>query len=195
MSSTPRTLELLPQVRAGDGEATRELSDLLYGDLRRLAQAAIVRASGPSSIQATELVHEAFLRLSGSDGIDWQSRAHFLAVAAKAMRQVLIDRARRKGAAKRGDGDRLVTLETGLDDVASTSDPVDVLDLESSLERLQEVDPRGAEVIVCRHFGGMQVDEIGEVLGVSRHTVTRSLRAARAWLVKELNAGPAPASS
>ncbi|MEM7245625.1 MAG: ECF-type sigma factor [Acidobacteriota bacterium] len=188
MASTPRTLELLPQVRAGDGEATRELSDLLYGDLRRLAQAAIGRASGPSSIQATELVHEVFLRLSGSAGIDWQSRAHFLAVAAKAMRQVLIDRARRKGAAKRGDGDRPVTLQGGLD-VASTSDPVDVLDLESSLERLQEIDPRGAEVVVCRLFGGMQVDEIGEVLGVSRHTVTRSLRTARAWLVRELSAG------
>lgn len=185
MAFISRGLELLEQARQGDGEATRELADVLYADLRRLARAALGRASSPPSIQATELVHEAFLRLAGGADVDWQSRAHFLAVAARAMRQVLIDRARKRGTHKRGGGQVPITVRESLD-LAPPSQAVDVLDLEDALNRLQALDPRGAEVVVCRLFAGMQAAEIGETMGVSRRTVDRTYRTARAWLVREL---------
>ncbi|MEM7244442.1 MAG: ECF-type sigma factor [Acidobacteriota bacterium] len=188
MSDGPITLELLQRTRAGDGDATRKLSELLYADLRRLAQAALGTPSSPPSIQATELVHEVYLRLARSAGDDWQNRAHFLAVAAKAMRQVLIDRARARQADKRGQGVKPLTLGGGGLEPSTEEHPMDVLDLESALERLAEFDARGADIVVCRLFAGMEVNEIAEALGVSRYTVSRSLHTARTWLARELDA-------
>ena len=190
MSSSEQRAEaavsLLAGVRRGDAGATEELTETLYAELRRLAQYALSSGRKPPSLQATELVHEAWLRIAGGRELDVNSRAHFLAVAAKVMRHVLIDRARRRGRLKRGAAATAVTLDT---DVHGVRGSVGVIELEASLSRLSDVDPRAAEVVTYRVFGGMRGGEVATVMKLSRATVDRSYRAGRAWLTRELGHG------
>ncbi|MCP4203976.1 MAG: sigma-70 family RNA polymerase sigma factor [bacterium] len=180
----PETTQLLAQVRAGAPEAREELLGLVYEELRRIARGQLRRRNG-ASLVTTELVHEAFLKLYAGPGADAKDRAHFLALAATAMRQVLIDHFRARQAEKRGGGVEVATLETfhgaSLEDRGSM-----VVALHEALERLEGFDPRLARIVECRFFGGMTEDEIAEALSVSKRTVSREWRQAKAWLAREL---------
>jgi RNA polymerase sigma factor (TIGR02999 family) len=181
----PRELtELLLRWSRGEREALEALLPAVYHELRRAARAKLARERSGHSLQPTDLVHEAFMRLEGYERISWQNRAHFYAVAARVMRQVLIDRARKRRAVKRGGPERTVTLtDSGS---PTQSQDVDVLALHQALTRLGERDPRQCEVVELRYFGGLSQEEIAAVLGVSVPTVKRDWRVAKLWLRREL---------
>lgn len=182
----PETKQLLERARAGAPEAREELLRLVYQELRRIARGQLRRRKR-ASLVTTELVHEAFLKLYSGPGADAKDRAHFLALAATAMRQVLIDHFRARQAEKRGGGVEVATLDTfhgaSLEDRGGL-----VLAVHDALKRLDAFDARLAKVVECRFFGGMNEDEIGEALGVSKRTVSREWRQAKAWLARELAA-------
>jgi RNA polymerase sigma factor (TIGR02999 family) len=147
-----------------------------------------MRAQPPGhTLQATGLVHEAYLRLVNHQPAGWNGRGHFFAVAAKAMRSILVDHARARGAAKRGGGADPLTLE---DVEAVAEGEVPVLDLDEALSRLAQLDPRKGSLVELRYFGGLSIEETAEVLGLSPATVKREWRTARAWLRRELTADP-----
>jgi RNA polymerase sigma-70 factor (ECF subfamily) len=177
---------LLQSARAGDRTALDRVLPLLYDDLRRLARHQLAREHGSRTIQPTALVHEAYLKLAGS-APRAQNRAHMLAIAAHAMRQVLVDHARERRAAKRGPD----WVSTTLTDGVSTThlDPESLLALDDALDRL---DPRQRQVVECRFFAGLDDAEIAEALGVTTRTVRRDWVKARAWLNRWLNEVPAP---
>ena len=180
----PTAPALVTAARAGDDQAADALYDAVYDQLRRLARR--VRSGGtPETLNTTALVHEAYLKMA--DGSGYDDRAHFLGVAAKAMRHVVIDHVRRSRAEKRGGGAEVLPLRETL--VGEGADP-DLLALDEALERFARVDERGARVIECRFFGGLTIEETAATLGVSTPTVERSWRAARAWLVRELGRTP-----
>jgi RNA polymerase sigma factor (TIGR02999 family) len=163
----------------------------LYGTLRQLARSRLRLEAPGISLQATELVHEVYLRLWNAPGHTWESRGHFLAAAAEAMRRILVERARAKARIKRGgiDGQRprRVTLQEGdVLDFANDYDPVQVLAIDQALRRLEERDARAAKVVVLRFFGGLDVAETAEALRVSERTVMRDWTFGRAWLFDAL---------
>jgi RNA polymerase sigma factor (TIGR02999 family) len=165
-----------------------ELVSTLYDQLHRLAEAALRSERPDHTLSATALVHEAYLRLPEPGRVQWQDRGHFMAVASRVMRRVLVDHARRRSAAKRGGGER-VTLR---DDLAVVPDrTLEILCLDEALSRLEALDQRQARVVEMRFFSGLEVEEIGRVLGVSEATVKRDWRFARAWLLAELAESPA----
>ena len=169
----------------GDREALDRLFSLTYEELRRLAQS--VRRDDPgATLSPTALVNEAWLKLAGSPAVAHTSPLHFKRIAARAMRQVLVEAARRRNAHKRGGGAPVVTFDEALQDVPAGSD--DVLALDATLEEFAKVHPRQAMMVESRFFGGLDVGEIAELLGVSEATVLRDWRAAKAWLGKELRA-------
>lgn len=177
--------------RLGDGEpaAAADLLPLVYDDLRAAA-AAMLRQERPGhTLQPTALVHEAFMRLAGSSEPAWTSRAHFRAIAAKVMRQILVDHARRRDAVKHGGDIRRVTLDGAAEAQALVSGDVDVLDLHAALDKLSTLSPRQARVVEMRVFGGLTVSEAAHVLGVGTTTVDDDWAIARAWLARELRAG------
>jgi RNA polymerase sigma factor (TIGR02999 family) len=176
-------VRLLEEWRGGDTDAYARLIPLVYAELRRLARGQMRRELPGHSLQPTMLVHEAYLRLLDAD-IDWQNRTHFLSVAARVMRRILIERARHKNARKRGGEDLRVTLSDPI--AAPETSPINVLALDQAIEQLARVDARQAEAVELCYFGGMTHAEIGEVLGVSDATVDRDLRHARAWLRRAL---------
>jgi RNA polymerase sigma factor (TIGR02999 family) len=180
---------LLRRLRAGDDpDALDHLMPLVYEELRRLAHAQLRRERQDHTLRTTELVHEAYLRLVDVRRVQWQDRAHFLAMAARLMRRVLIDYARAAGRLKRG-GDRVVVpLEDGMPAPAAI-DLVDLIALDVALERLEEVGERPCRVVEYRCFAGLSVEETAEVLGTSVATVKRDWAFARAWLNRELEAG------
>jgi RNA polymerase sigma factor (TIGR02999 family) len=186
----PEITRLLRAWRDGDDGAREELLPLVYSELRRLARARMRRERPDHTFQTTDLVHEACLRLLGSELPDWQDRAHFFAVAARAMRRLLVDHARARGYAKRGGG----ALRLSLDEVPDLSAPLEanqgagLADLDEALDRLAALDPRQHQVVELRFFGGLSVEETAAVLGVSAVTVKRDWRTARAWLYAELKA-------
>jgi RNA polymerase sigma factor (TIGR02999 family) len=164
--------------------ATERLVEALYPELRRTAARLMRRERDGHTLQPTAVVHEAFLRLVNQRTIDWQDRAHFLGIAARVMRQVLIEHARRRGAAKRGANPDRVTLGEAL---ARGQDPaLSMLALDDVLSRLAEVDPRGAQVAELRIFGGLTVQETAHALDVSVRTVHTDWAMARLWLAREL---------
>jgi len=171
-----------PEDAAGGGL----LEDEVYRELRAIAGNIFREQAAGHTLQPTALVHEAWLKLASSEGSPaWQSRSHFLAVASKAMRQILIDHHRRRSAHKRGgEGRERITL-SGLAIGAATPE-IDLLALEEALEKLAELDPRTARVVELRFFGGLTVEEIAEALGVGTTTVEGEWRHARAWLTREL---------
>jgi RNA polymerase sigma factor (TIGR02999 family) len=173
-------------VRLSDGEEA-VLDDLLpavYEELRRIAHNQLRGERADHTLRTTELVHEAYLKLVNHNAVDWQDRQHFFAVAARAMRQVLVDHARKKTAQKRG-GD---APEVPLDQVTLPRETKteELIALDDALDRLAERDDRAAKVVECRFFGGHTIEETADVLDVSRSTVKRDWRAAQAWLNREL---------
>ena len=176
---------LLQETRAGNGAARDKLLATVYDDLRRLARRQMGRENAGHTLSATALVHEAFLKLSGQDKSVYDNREHFLAIASIAMRRVLVSHARKRHAAKRGSGERAVTLD---EDVLGADIAVDdLIALDAALGRLSELSERQANVIVCRAFGAMTDAEIANALGISIPTVRRDQRLALAWLRRELS--------
>jgi RNA polymerase sigma factor (TIGR02999 family) len=166
-------------------DAVDELVPELYGELRRLAQWQMGRGTPGVTLQPTALVHEAYLRLVDQSRADWRGRSHFVAVASKVMRNLLIDHARSRAAAKRGGGWQPVTLaEEAVG--APQLDVEQMLALDEALERLAEHDERQARVVELRFFGGLKVDEVAEALDVSKRTAEGLWSHARAWLLREL---------
>jgi RNA polymerase sigma factor (TIGR02999 family) len=181
----------LDQARAGRSEAMAALLPLVYAELRRVAGAYVRRERAGHSLQATALVHEAYLRLAGERHVNWQNRAHFCAIAANSMRQILIEKARARRAAKRGGGWLRISLDERVG--AAPAPDLDVEALDEALTRLERFDPKRARLVELRFFGGLSIEEAGEVLGVSPATVKRGWSLARAWLRKELQHGdPSP---
>ena len=156
----------------------------MEAELRRLARGYMGRERQGHTLQTTALVNEAFLRLTDARQVRWQDRAHFLGISARLMRRVLVDYARRRGFHKRGGGAQRVALHEA---VATTAEPAfDVLALDRALEALEKSDARKSKIVELRFFGGLSVEEIGEVLKVSTGTIKRDWRAAKAWLYQEL---------
>jgi RNA polymerase sigma factor (TIGR02999 family) len=172
---------LLGRLRAGDADAGRELLPVLYDELRQLAARQFRGQAAGHTLQPTVLVHEAFLRLLGEPAAAFADKAHFFAVAATAMRQILVNHARAANADKRGGGARPVALDHDVADVAG-GPGVDVLALNDALEQLAKIDPRKHRVIELRFFAGLTVEEIAEAMGLSKTTIESEWRAARAWL-------------
>jgi len=180
---------LLEQASAGDAGARATLFDVLYAELRRLADAAMRAERADHTLQPTALVHEAFLRLSTDQG-RFESRAHFLGVAAGAMRRVLVDHARGRNAQKRGSGATLVTVDN-LDDLPRPApEDVDLIALDDALTRLTVLDARQGYIVELRFFGGLSVEETAAVVGVSERTVKREWQMSRAWLRREISRNP-----
>lgn len=179
----------LHQMRSGDQSAERELMLLVYPELRRLAARFMRRERPGHTLQATALVHEAYLRLAGQQPQEWQDRAHFFGAAANVMREILVDHARKQQSAKRGGGKQKINLDEVL--LISSENAETVLRVDEALSRLQKYDPRQCRVVEMRFFVGLTETEIAEVLGVGVRTVKRDWNMARAWLHAEL-AEPSP---
>lgn len=184
MSDPGQVTELLRRFQGGDRQALDQVYPLVYDELRLAARRALSRERDGLTLQATELVDEAFLKLVGTDNVEWQGRAHFIAIAARAIRQILVDHARRVRAEKRGGGAEHVTL--GDADAAVTVPSEELIALDEALGRLSELDPRLRTVVEYRFFGGLSEREIAGVLDVSERTVQRDWIKARAWLHKEI---------
>jgi RNA polymerase sigma factor (TIGR02999 family) len=177
---------LLVEWRQGRREALDELTPIVYRELHRLAGGYMRRQGAGHPLQPTALVNEAYVRLLGAETPDWQNRAHFMAAAARIMRQILVDFARRKSAAKRDFG-RQVTLD---DHVAGTEGArVEVILLNDALEKLAQADERKARVIELRYFGGLSLEETAEAMGLTVPTVRRDAALAQAWLREAMDAG------
>src|SRR5579864_7306283 len=187
MPSTDPITRLLADWRSGNQAALDQLLPLVYEELRRLAKRQMRREAPGHLLQTTALVHEAYLRLVDQNQVGWQTRAHFYAVAAQVMRHILVDYARGRRRAKRGEGVPAVSL----DDVAVLSDDrvEEVIGVHVALERLSMLDPRKGRVFELRYFGGMSIDEAADVLQVSPATVARDWRMAKAWLRREIGQG------
>jgi RNA polymerase sigma factor (TIGR02999 family) len=176
--------QLLKLLEEGDPDAVERLFPLVYEELRRAARRALAGERAGHTLQATELVHEAYFKLLGAANVDWQGKAHFVAIAARAMRQILVDHARRRQAGKRGGGVQHVTLGDAQAELAVP--PEELLALDAALDRLEEQDSRLRAVVEYRFFGGLTEKEIAEVLGVTLRTVQRDWVKARAWLHQEI---------
>ena len=183
-ASSGEVTALLHAWRAGDDDAYRRVSSLVYDELRRQAANYVRRKRAGDPLQTTSLVHEAFMRLAAARRVDWQDRGHFLAIAARTMRRVLVDAARARGTAKRGAHAVHVPLPTEVPD--ATPSPLDAIALDEALDRLGTVDPRKVQVVELRFFAGLTVPETAQVLQVAPDTVARDWRMARAWLMREL---------
>lgn len=175
---------LLQDWSGGDESALEKLTPLVYSALRRVAASYMKRERPGHTLQPTELVHEAFLRLVGQESPDYRNRGHFLAIAAQHMRQILVDHARRRARVKHGGAAQRITME--LVSIAAPGSPVDFLVLNEALTALAEFDERKSRVLEMHFFGGMGQGEIATVLGVHTNTVARDLRLARAWLQSRL---------
>jgi RNA polymerase sigma factor (TIGR02999 family) len=184
--------ELLRAWGAGDVEASDSLVRLVYGELRRQAGLALRREGVGHTLQPTALVHEAWLRLGDQHDVRWESRTQFFAIAAQAMRRILLDHARTRRARKRGGGAVQVTLADADASAPSADgaalDAVDVIALDDALARLALMDPQKARLVDFRYFAGLSIPEAAEVLGVSPATVVREWAVARMWLRRELDA-------
>ena len=177
--------ELLLSWRQGDARALDRLIPLVYDELRRVARRHLRREQPGHALQATALVHEVYLRLVDVERLTLKNRAHFFAVAAKLMRQILVDHARRQHADKRGGGVTIVSME-GVSPAAQPPS-VDVLALDEALEALSEIDARQAGVVELRFFAGLDIDEAAEALAISTATVEREWALAKAWLHRRLS--------
>ena len=185
--STPqhRVTQLLQQWSRGDDAAVVELTPLVYEELRRLAHHYMEGQRPNHTLQTTALVNEAYLRLADQTNPNWQSRAHFFAVAARAMRQILVSYARSNRAQKRGGGAFKIELDEAA--ILSPQQSQEIIDLNEALERLDILDSRKAQVVELKFFGGLNYDEIAEVLKIARATVRRDWEFAKVWLYTELH--------
>lgn len=176
---------ILSQINDGDPSAADKLLPIVYEELRNLAAAKLAQEKPGQTLQATALVHEAYLRLVDvKQAPRWKCRGHFFGAAAEAMRRILVENARRKQAAKRGGG--LAEEAVAESKIAAPRSPVELLELDESLDRLAATDRQAAELVKLRYFVGLTLEEASDVLGVSSRTADRLWRYARAWLLKEL---------
>ena len=191
--STPSTqlTQLLQGWRAGDLEARDELWQIVYDRLKKLARQLIRRHGGRDRLQTTVLVNELYLRLIGNQKLEWNDRGHFYAIAARAMRYILVDGVRRRLAVKRGRDEVVVSLDEAIE-VPSVAD-VDLEALHEALEELERFDRRKCQIVELSYFAGLTYQEIGDSLGISPATVKRDLRSARMWLLHQLRTGAKPA--
>ena len=176
--------QLLLEMERGTSDAEEKLFPLVYGELRRLAAYYMRRERPEHTLQPTALVNEAYLRLTQMQEIGWQGRSHFFAIAAQAMRRILVDHARAHDAAKRGGAQRDVTFDEA--QAASFSRPNELLALDEALGRLADFDPRQSRIVELRFFGGLNEEETAHVLGISVRTVKRDWRIAKAWLYDQV---------
>ena len=183
--SSPKITELLLAWNNGDQAALEKLIPLVYEELHRIARRYMRRQFSGHPLQTTALVNEAYLRLINVNKVQWQNRAHFFAISARLMRQILVDFARAHHNLKRGGQTRRVTLDEGL--VVSHERHADLVALDDALNALAALDPRKSQVVEMHFFGGLSVEEIAEVLKVSTATVRRDWRLARSWLHRELS--------
>lgn len=183
MDKTAEVTKLLNDISAGDDESPAKLLEIVYADLRRLAGAYMQNERSDHTLQATALVHEAYMRLVDWKNVTWQNRAQFFAIAAEVMRKVLIDHARARKANKRA-GHKLV-----LDDAISIPEqrPIDLIALDEALQSLEKIDPRQAKIVELRFFGGLTIEETAFILGVSESTVRREWTFTKAWFQRELS--------
>ena len=194
-----RVTQLLVDWSSGDQRALTELMPLVYGELRRLAERQLRGERANHTLQGTALVNEAYLRLINQKSVNWQSRAHFVGLAAQLMRRILIDHARARKRAKRGSGVTPVSLnQTSIvltsdeegpqaDALELAADPtVDLTAIDEALKRLEQLDPKQSRIVELRFFGGLSIEETAEAVGVSPATVKREWALARAWLRREL---------
>lgn len=175
---------LLGELNAGNKEAETELLTLLYDELRRIAASYLRKERPDHTLQPTALVHEAYLRLIEQKEQNWENRAHFLGIAAHLMRQILVDYARKRYAAKRGGREQPIPLD-GLP-VAGIQKPQELIALDEALAKLEALDQRQSRIVELRFFGGMTEEEVGHVLGLSVRTIKRDWNVARAWLYSEM---------
>ncbi len=187
MSQTPPGMVtlVLRKVGEGDPRAASELLPLVYDELRRLAQSRMGRTPPGNTLQPTALVHEAYLRLVGCDDPTWNSRGHFFAAAAMAMRQILVEQARRKSSLKRGG--EFHRAKEDADELAIEAPSEDILALDEALKKLEQDDPRKAKIVMLRFFAGLTAEETAASLGVSVPTVERDWRFAKALLYSQLS--------
>jgi RNA polymerase sigma factor (TIGR02999 family) len=183
--AAPAWTQILVRIGRGDELATERLMPLVYAELRALAGSYFRGVGAAHTLQPTALVHEAFIKLTGHEGGAWESRAHFLAVAAKAMRQILANHAAKRRALKRGGDASRVTLTSVLTPGEEEA-RIDLIDLDAALMKLEELSPRQAHIVEMRFMAGLAVDEIAHVLGISTRTVERDWCMARAFLECEL---------
>jgi RNA polymerase sigma factor (TIGR02999 family) len=177
--------ELLVRAQSGDSKATDELFPIVYEELRTLAQRFLNGESKAQTLQATALVHEAYLRLVGPNQTPWQNRGHFFGAAARAIRRILTDHARERDALKRGGGQKPVSLDEAL--VVCAGEPmVNMVNLDAALTRLANIDEQKARVVELRFFGGLTVEQTALALGISPSSVARDWQFARVWLHREL---------
>lgn len=184
MQHSSKITELLEQFRLGQANAAETLIPLLYDELRRKARRHLARERRDHSVEATALVHEVYIKLFGNTTVKWQNRAHFFAVSSQIMRRILVDYARSRRAVKHGGAWTNVVLDEAI--VGSFSRPKDFLDLDEAITHLGKLDARQSKIVEMRFFGGLNEDEIADVLGISVRTVKRDWRLARAWLYERL---------
>jgi RNA polymerase sigma factor (TIGR02999 family) len=190
----PREItQLLHDWSKGDKAALDRLTPVVYQELHRLANSHLRREQPGHTLQPTARIHEAYLRLIDQNMPEWSSRAHFFGVAARYMRQILVDHARRRRAEKRGGGQRLVPLAEA--EMFSPKDPNDLVTLSDAMDSLSSFDERKGRLVELRYFGGMTVEETAEATGLTVAVIRRELRTAEAWLRREITGGrPAPAT-
>lgn len=176
---------LSAELPRGSRETVDQLLPVVYAELRRVAQRQLRAERSDHTLDATALVHEAYLKLAGLDRMEWRNRAHFFAVAAQAMRRILVDHAVRRSAQKRGGGLQKVPLDRAAPTADRRAD--ELLALDVALDRLESLNTRQSRVVECRFFGGMSIEETADVLAVSPATIKRDWTLARAWLHRELS--------
>jgi RNA polymerase sigma-70 factor (ECF subfamily) len=175
---------LLAELTKGDKEAASKLIPMVYDELRRLAGGYMRRERGDHTLQATALVHEAYLKLVEQRSVDWQGRAHFFGIAAQVMRRILVDHARGHLREKRGSGQQAVPLDEAL--VFAPEQSMELVKLDEALKRLSKLDPRQGRIVELRFFGGLTVEQTADLLGISPKTVKRDWSMAKAWLHGDL---------
>jgi RNA polymerase sigma factor (TIGR02999 family) len=185
MTSPTTITQLLIKWRDGDQAALDELAPQVYGELRRLARHYLRQERPGHTMQPSDLVHEAYLRLVDEKEIDWQNRAHFFGIAAVRMRHILVEHARSRQAAKRGGGEYRLSLSQA--DLLAEKRDVNLLALDDALQRLEALDPQKSRIVELRYFGGLTIEETAEALRISPATVKRDWSMARAWLRSEIS--------
>jgi len=185
--SPPNVTELLRNWSDGDEQAQEKLFQVVYDELHRQAARYLRNEMAGLSLQTTDLIHEAYLRLINQQHVAWQNRLHFFAIAAKAMRRILVDHVRGRQAAKRGGRDIRLPLEDAM--VVLPGQDLDFVALDEALNRLAQIDPQESQIVELRFFSGLSVEETAKVLDVSERTVKRDWNVAKAWLRRELSRG------
>jgi len=177
---------LLAEWGRGEPEALARLTPLVYEELRRLASHYLSRENDGHTLQTTALVHEAYLRMVNQDAVNWQGRSHFFGIAARLIRQILVDQARKRHAGKRHSGGPLLSLDDGID-LPGGGQVVDLVRLDDALTSLAAIDEQQSRIIELRFFGGLSIEETAHLIGISPRSVKRQWTIARAWLFRELS--------